>query len=290
MFPSRLALEQTVRQALAEDIGHGDLTTAALVPPGLQAVGVVVAREAGHVCGHEVARLAFELVSPAVRYEALVEEGGAVEAGAAVARVTGPAWALLTAERTALNFLQRMSGITTATRRLAEGIRYYKAKLVATRKTAPGLRLLDKYAVQVGGGASHRLGLYDAVVIKAQHVAIAGGVREAILAARRHLGPLSARLGIEVQDRAALEEALGAGADVILLHNFDPEELKQAVEFVAGRAVLEATGRVTPENLEDIARSGVDYIAVDALTLSPRALDLSLDLVSTGEATGEAEA
>lgn len=281
---NQLALEEIVRRALLEDLGHGDMTTDAIVPEHLQAAAVILAKEAGVICGHAVAETVFRLLDPQVRYERLVEEGADVPAGTVVARMAGPARPILTGERVCLNFLQRLGGIATTTRRLSERIKYYKAKLVETRKTVPGLRLLDKYAVRVGGGANHRFGLYDAILIKDNHIAIAGGIRAAILAARKGMGTFTARIEVEVEDLAGLEEALAAGADIIMLDNMDPESMRQAVERVAGRAVLEASGRITAENLEDVAKTGVDYISMGALTHSVRALDLSLDIVGLGEA------
>lgn len=279
-----LAIEETVRRALLEDIGPGDITTEATVPEGLQAAAIILAKEPGVICGHLLGETVFRLLDPQVRYERLVEEGADVPAGTVVARLTGPARSILTGERVCLNFMQRTSGIATTTRRLAERLKYYKAKLVETRKTVPGLRLLDKYAVRVGGAANHRFGLYDAVLIKDNHIAIAGGIRPAILAARKSLGSFTTKIEVEVEDLAGLEEALGAGADIIMLDNMDPETMRQAVERVAGRAVLEASGGINADNLEEVAKTGVDYISMGALTHSVKALDLSLDIVSVGEA------
>lgn len=283
---NELVLEDIVRRALLEDIGNGDITTESTVPADLQATAVILAKEAGVVCGHAVGEMVFRLLDPRVRYERLVEEGADVAVGTVVARVVGPARSILTGERCCLNFMQRTSGIATITRRLAERIKYYKAKLVETRKTVPGLRLLDKYAVKVGGGANHRFGLYDCVLIKDNHIEIAGGVRQAILQARKNLGVFTAKIEIEVEDLTQLEEALGAGADIIMLDNVDQETMRVAVERVAGRAVLEASGKITADTIEDVAKTGVDYISMGALTHSVKALDLSLDIIRVGEAEG----
>lgn len=277
-----LLLEEIVRRALIEDIEHGDLTTDATVPEDLQATAVTIVKENGVFCGHPVAEMVWKLLDSRVRYTRLLDEGSDVTAGTVVARLHGPAHVILTGERVALNLVQRTSGIATVTRRLSDAIKYYKAKLVETRKTVPGLRLLDKYAVRVGGGANHRYGLADAVLIKDNHIAICGSIKAAVLAARR-AAPFTARIEVEVEDLAGVDEALAAGADIILLDNMDTELLKQAVEMVAGRAILEASGKITADNLDEVARTGVDYISMGALTHSVKALDISMDVVGTGD-------
>lgn len=277
-----LALEEVVRRALLEDIGYADITTVSVVPEGLQATAVITLQENGVVCGHPVAEMVYRLLDPRIRYERLAEEAADVPAGTVVARLVGPARGILTGERVALNFLQRLSGMATTTRRLAERVKYYKAKLVPSRKTAPGLRLVDMYAVQAGGGGSHRFDLTDAVVIKGNHIAISGGVRQAITAARR-AAPFTAKVEVEVRDLDGVEEALNSGADIILLDNMEPDQIKQAVDRIAGKAIVEAAGRVHPDNLEEVAKSGVDYISLGWLTHSCRALAISLDVVGTGE-------
>jgi nicotinate-nucleotide pyrophosphorylase (carboxylating) len=272
-----LAVEDLVRRALMEDIGPGDITTEATIPPDKQCTAVVQAKEEGVVCGHPLAQAVFRTLDPTLTYEILIPEGSVVTPGTQVARISGNARSILTAERVALNFMQRMSGIATTTRKLADKIKYYHARLVETRKTTPGLRLIEKYAVRVGGALNHRYGLHDAILIKDNHIAVAGGVRKAVHAARKVVSHTT-RIEVEVESLEQLQEALEAGADIILLDNMDPEMMKKAVEITAGKAILEASGGITAENLEDVARTGVDIISLGVLTHSVKALDLSLDV------------
>lgn len=273
-----IAVEELVRRALLEDIGPGDITTEATVPADMRCTGIIIARQAGVLCGHDVAAATFRALDSSAQYEVLVPEGSAATEGQHVARITGKARSVLTAERVALNFLQRMSGIATVTRRLSDSIKYYHARLVETRKTTPGLRLVEKYAVRVGGGLNHRYGLHDAVLIKDNHIALAGGIRQAVIASRR-LASHTSRVEVEAESLAQVTEAVDAGADIILLDNMDPETMRKAVEMVAGRAILEASGGITETNLEEVARTGVDIISMGALTHSVRALDLSLEIL-----------
>lgn len=281
MHLNPLAVEDLVRRALIEDVGYSDITTEAIVPEGLRAEALIEAGDPGVVCGHMLAETVFRLLDGQVSYERLAAEGAEVAEGTPVARIRGLARAILTGEQVALNFLQRLSGIATQTRLFSDRIRYYKAQLVATRKTAPGLRLVDKYAVRVGGGGGHRFNLSDAVLIKDNHIAVCGGVRQAITQARRS-APFTAKVEIEVEDIAGVQEALAGGADIILLDNLEPDMMKQAVELVAGKAIVEASGRVNDTNLEDVAATGVDFISMGWLTHSFRALDLSLQMVALG--------
>lgn len=272
-----IALTELVKNALLEDIGPGDITTEATVPADRTATAVLYVKDEGVVCGHQAAQLAFQLYDPSVTYEILVPEGTFVEYGTQIARVAGPARSILTAERVALNFIQRMSGIASTTRRLAESIKYHRARLVETRKTTPGLRLIEKYAVRVGGGVNHRYGLHDAIMIKDNHIAVCGSIKEAVLAARKVVSHVM-KIEVEVDSLEQLQEALDAGADVILLDNMDPETLKKAVEMAGGKAILEASGGITAANLADVARTGVDIISMGALTHSIKSLDISLDI------------
>jgi len=270
-------IREVVRLALREDIGHGDITTLAVVPEGLPAVGHILARAEGVVAGLNVAAAVFQEVDPACEFRPLVAEGAAVVRGAGLAVVQGPARALLTAERTALNFLQHLSGIATQTRAFVEAVAGTKARIVDTRKTTPGLRALEKYAVRVGGGANHRFNLADAVLIKDNHIVAAGGIGVAVGRARAAI-PHTMRIEVETETLAEVQEALTAGADLILLDNMDVEMLRAAVQLIGGRAVTEASGGVTLETVARIAATGVDYISVGALTHSVRALDISLEL------------
>ncbi|HEY3364198.1 MAG TPA: carboxylating nicotinate-nucleotide diphosphorylase [Symbiobacteriaceae bacterium] len=273
-----IAVEDLVRRSLLEDIGPGDITTEATVPADKQAVAVILVKEDGVLCGQTVAETVFRVMDPALRYEVLVPEGSQVIAGQEVARITGAARSILTGERVALNFLQRMSGIATTTRRLSELIKYYHARLVETRKTTPGLRLVEKYAVRVGGGLNHRYGLHDAILIKENHIAVAGGIRAAVMAARK-VASHTSRVEVEVETLDQLQEALDVGADIILLDNMDCDTMRKAAEISAGKATLEASGGITEKNLADVARTGVDIISMGALTHSVKALDLSLEIV-----------
>lgn len=273
-----IAIDEIVRRALLEDVGPGDITTEATVPADKLCTAVIIVKEEGVLCGQPVAQAVFRALDPSLTYEVLVAEGSRVTPGTEVARITGNARSVLTAERVALNFLQRMSGIASVTRRLADSIKYYHARLVETRKTTPGLRIIEKYAVRVGGGLNHRYGLHDAILIKDNHIVVSGGVRQAIIAARKVCSHTS-RVEVEVDTLEQLQEALDAGADIILLDNMDPDTMRRAVEMTAGKAVLEASGGITAANLEEVARTGVDIISMGALTHSVKSLDISLDIL-----------
>lgn len=277
--PSALLIEPVVRTALAEDLGRaGDITTDAIIPAGETARAVIAAREPGVVAGLIAADLAFKLIDPDVRLTPRAPDGSEVAAGSVVAELEGPARALLTGERVALNFLVHLSGVATATQRLVKAIAGTKARIICTRKTIPGMRVLQKYAVRCGGGRNHRFGLDDAVLIKDNHIAAAGGVAASIRALRGRLGPM-VKIEVEVDTLAQLEEALAAGAEAILLDNMPPETMKRAVAVTGGRATLEASGGITLERVRAIADSGVDFISSGALTHSARAMDMGLDFV-----------
>ena len=276
---NRTLIKNIVSRALQEDLGTGDITTLATVPPRVTATAVILAKQPGVICGLDVAREVFAQVDSGLRFEALVSDGASVTAGQEVARVSGSAAAILTGERVALNFLQRLSGISTMTARFVAAVAGTRTRIVDTRKTTPGLRVLEKYAVRAGGGFNHRFGLYDAILIKDNHIALAGGVAAAVGAARKAAGH-AMKVEVEVQDLKQLDEALSAGAEVILLDNMNPAMLREAVATVAGRATLEASGGITAENLAEVARTGVDLISVGALTHSVKALDLSLEITA----------
>jgi nicotinate-nucleotide pyrophosphorylase (carboxylating) len=274
------AVEGIIRLALAEDIGRGDLTTESTVPAGAQAEAVILQKQQGVVCGLPVVEAVFAALDPRVSVQRLVEEGTAGDRRE-VARITGPARAILTGERTALNFLQRLSAVATMSRRAAEAVEGTNAVVLDTRKTTPGHRALEKYAVRVGGLGrcrNHRAGLDDAVLIKDNHIRAAGGITRAIKSARLRVGPAQ-RIEVEVTNPAELEEALNAGVDMVLLDNHTPEQLRAAVEQNGGRARLEASGGITLNNLAEIARTGVDYISLGALTHSAGSIDFSLEVL-----------
>jgi len=273
----QLMLEPLVRAALLEDLGRaGDITTDAIVPVDACSTVALAARQPGIVAGLDLALLAFRLVDP--RIEATIErqDGSRLAGGEVIAILAGPARALLTAERTALNFLCHLSGIATATAQVVEAVRDTRASICCTRKTVPGLRAVQKYAVRVGGGSNHRFGLDDAVLIKDNHIAIAGGIRPAVERARAHVGHM-VKIELEVDTLAQLEEALSLEVDAVLLDNMAPPMLRQAVALVAGRAITEASGRITPATAAEVAATGVDLISIGWLTPSATVLDIGLD-------------
>src|SRR3954470_20040506 len=269
-----MELRELVAAALAEDVGSGDVTTEATIPADARARARVVQKAPGAVFGFQVFEAVLRALDPEVRVEALVAEGSWGEPGREVLRAEGRARALLTGERTALNFLQRLSGVATAAANAARGVEGTRAKVLDTRKTTPGLRALEKAAVAAGGATNHRAGLYDMVLIKENHIAAAGGISAAVRAARERAPDLP--LEVEVRDLGEADEALAAGADRLLLDNMTPAQLQAAVRHVDGRATLEASGGVTLENLKEVASSGVEWVSVGALTHSAPALDISL--------------
>jgi nicotinate-nucleotide pyrophosphorylase (carboxylating) len=273
----RISIEPLVRSALLEDIGRaGDITTDAIVPTEARARTALVARQAGLVAGLDLALLAFDLLDPSIGAEVQRPDGSAVAAGDAIAILTGPARGILGAERVALNFLCHLSGIATATASVVDAVRGHRARVTCTRKTTPGLRAVQKYAVRVGGGANHRFGLDDAVLIKDNHIAMAGGIACAVERVRGAVGHL-VKVEVEVDTLAQLDEALAAGVDAVLLDNMPPETLRQAVATVGGRAITEASGGITPATAPAIAATGVDLMSIGWLTHSVTALDIGLD-------------
>ena len=276
-------VEEIVKRALAEDIGSGDITTSLTVPPESICRAQIVAKEEGVIAGLDVAALVFAQVAerysgtePAFRSG--IADGSSVHSGDVIAEITGSTAVVLTGERTALNFLQRMSGIATKTAGLVELVKQNGAKVTDTRKTTPGLRILEKYAVRVGGGWNHRFGLYDAVLIKDNHIRAAGGIKEAIRVAKSG-APQGMKIEVEADTVEQVKLALEAGAEAILLDNMDLAALREAVALCKGKAVTEASGGVTEENIAAVAETGVDLISVGALTHSAKALDLSLEIV-----------
>jgi nicotinate-nucleotide pyrophosphorylase (carboxylating) len=272
-----IRLEPIVRAALLEDLGRaGDLTSDAIVPPDATLAAALRARKPGCLCGVEIAALAFRMLDPEVAVEVALEDGADLAAGDTIATIRGNARAILSAERTALNLLCRLSGIATATQRLVRACAGHRARIIDTRKTTPGLRVLEKYAVRAGGGMNHRFGLDDAVLIKDNHVAFAGGITPAVEAVRRSVGHL-VKIEVEVDTIEQLIEALEIGVEVILLDNFTPDQMREAVTLARGRAILEASGRVTEDNVAQIAATGVDLISSGWITHSSPALDIGLD-------------
>jgi len=274
-----LLYEETIRRALAEDLGlAGDLTTDAIVAPDTIAGATIVARAPGRIAGIEIAGAAFRALDPAAEMEVKVVDGGDAGHGQVLATVRGSARALLSAERTALNFLAHLSGIATATRDIVAAVAGYPCRIVCTRKTTPGLRALEKYAVRAGGGANHRFGLDDAVLIKDNHRLMAGGVEEAVRRVRLHAGHM-VKIEVEADTLNELEQALSLGVDAVLLDNMPLEMLEQGVRMVKGKAITEASGGITPENAPAVAATGVNLISIGWITHSAPALDVSLALL-----------
>ena len=274
---AKVLLKPLVEAALIEDLGRrGDVTSQATIPAGMQAQLQIKARQAGVICGMDLARLSFALIDEQIAFVAQVHDGETVEAGAVLATVRGNARNLLTAERTALNFMTHLSGIATDTKKIVDSVAAYPAQITCTRKTIPGLRIVQKYAVRCGGGRNHRLGLDDAILIKDNHIAIAGDIKKAIEQAQEFAGHLIP-IEVEVDTLAQLEQALDAGVSLVLLDNMAPEILSQAVAMCKGRAKTEASGGITPETVQAVAKTGVDFIAMGYLTHSTTALDIGLD-------------
>ncbi|HUS80932.1 MAG TPA: carboxylating nicotinate-nucleotide diphosphorylase [Armatimonadota bacterium] len=274
-------VREAVRLALAEDIGPGDITGAVTVEAQVRGRGVFLAKQSGVLAGLDVAAECFRQVDESVAFERLVGEGERFAAGDHLATVEGPARALLAAERVALNFLQRLCGVATLTRRFADAVEGTRAVIVDTRKTTPGLRALEKAAVLAGGGRNHRFALYDGVLIKDNHIAVAGGVKQAIERARAG-APHTMKIEIEAATLEQVRQALAAGADIIMLDNMDLQTMAEAVALVDGRALVEASGGMTPERVRAVAETGVDLISAGSITHSAPAVDISLEIETSG--------
>ncbi len=273
----RIVIEPAIRNALLEDLGlAGDITSTAVIPADHRSRLAMVSRKHGVVAGLDAAELAFQLVDPAVSMIRHLDDCAALKPGDIIATIEGPSRALLTGERTALNFLGHLSGIATVTAGIVEAVSATKASVVCTRKTTPGLRALEKYAVRAGGGMNHRFALNDAVLIKDNHVAIAGGVGEAIRRAKAGVGHM-VKIEVEVDTLEQLRDVMEIGVDAVLLDNMTPGELREAVEIVAGRAITEASGNINPATAAEIAASGVDLLSVGWITHSAPVLDIGLD-------------
>ena len=269
------AVSQLIKSALEEDCSNGDVTTVATIPEDACAHGRYIAKEDGVLCGMPVVRAVFDELDPDIKLDVHFEEGQSFKRGDVLAEVCGNARSVLTGERVGLNLLQHMSAVATATSRAVKEVAGYKAKITDTRKTTPGLRYLEKLAVRVGGGTNHRFNLSDGVLIKDNHIVAAGGITAAIKAARASV-PHTLKIEVEVENFEELDEALTAGADIIMLDNMSCPDMKKAVDIVSGRAVLEASGNMGDRDLKEVAATGVDIISIGALTHSVKALDISL--------------
>lgn len=270
-----LGLDELLVAALKEDVGTGDITTLSCIPAGNNSVGRFLAKESGVICGLDIAKRVFELVDSSVVFKASVTDGDVVEKGQYFAEVSGSSRSILTGERVALNLMQRLSGTATATAKAVEQVKGTKARIVDTRKSTPGLRVLEKYAVRVGGGHNHRFNLADGVLIKDNHIAAAGGIANAINAARNAV-PHVMKIEVETESLQQVQQALDAGADIIMLDNMSNEMMSEAVKLIAGRAITEASGNMGEKKLSDVAATGVDIISIGALTHSVKAMDISL--------------
>jgi nicotinate-nucleotide pyrophosphorylase (carboxylating) len=275
LLPPEAVVRDVIRRALAEDIGYGDLTSDSIVGEDDTTSGQIVARAPGVIAGLPFAAQVFAEVDSRIRFKGRVVDGARVSSGDVVAELEGPARCILTAERVALNLLQQLSGVATVTREIVDLIDGTGTRLLDTRKTVPGLRAFQRYAVRVGGGSNHRFNLFDGVLIKENHITVAGGITRAVQRAQAAVGPMT-KIEVEVESLEQLDEALAAGADMILLDNMSPHMLRQAVERAAGRAILEASGDISLETARGVAETGVDYFSSGALTHSARALNLSL--------------
>jgi len=268
-------LNQLIDMALAEDIGAGDITTDYLVPCDSHGQGIIVAKENIVLAGLDIAKMVFQRLDPKIHFQSAYEDGAEIACGETVLSLEGRLRALLTAERPALNFLQHLSGIATQVRTYVKALKNSRVKLVDTRKTTPGWRVLEKYAVRMGGAHNHRMGLFDGVLIKDNHIAACGGIQQAVAEARKHISHLI-KIEVEVSNLAGILDALKSKVDVIMLDNMDIAQIREAVSAIRNRAIVEVSGGVTLEHLTDLAQTGVDLISVGAMTHSARAVDLSM--------------
>jgi nicotinate-nucleotide pyrophosphorylase (carboxylating) len=277
MIAPSFVLRQLVEQALAEDLGKGDLTTQAIFPRPFKAQAVLVAKEELILAGTEVASMVFEVLDPTLIFRPLAVDGECIQPGGLIARLEGDGRNILMGERVAINFLQRLSAIATLTSKYVLAVKGFKARIVDTRKTTPGLRDLEKYAVRVGGGHNHRFGLDRGILIKDNHVDLLGSLSQSVERAKKS-APHSLKIEVEARHLREVQEALSCGADIILLDNMKPEEIKKAVEMINGRALVEASGGMTLSNVAEVAATGVDYISIGALTHSAPAVDICLNI------------
>lgn len=272
------AISDLIDMALREDIGTGDITSESTIPEDIMAKAVILSKDEGILAGIDIADEVFHKIDPDINFNKLVSDGGAITKFQEIAIINGKARSLLTAERTVLNFLQRLSGVATTTSKYVKAVSAYKAKVVDTRKTTPGWRALEKYAVRVGGASNHRFGLYDAVLIKNNHIAVTGSISDAIEKARKHI-PHTMKIEVETENLDQVQEAIKAKADIIMLDNMSLDMMSDAVKLVDGKALVEASGGIRLENIASVAETGVDLISIGALTHSAMSLDISMGIV-----------
>ena len=277
---NNIIIDEIILNALREDIGTGDITTLTTIPADKIAHGKFIAKEEGIICGLEVCERVFRTLGDTIEFKSFKKDGDTVAVGEVFAEISGNARNLLTSERTALNILQRMSGIATMTAEFVTQVAGTKAKIADTRKTTPGLRVLEKYAVKIGGGTNHRFNLADGILIKDNHITASGGITQAIASARAN-APHTLKIEVECENMRDVSEAVEAGADIIMLDNMSVDEMKQAVDFIAGRALTEASGNMDEKDLRAVAAAGVDIISIGALTRNAKSLDTSLKFTIT---------
>ena len=273
-----ILIDKIIEQALLEDIGTGDITTKSIIPSNLKAQGIIKTSEEGVVAGLDIVFLVFKKLDSEICFQPKIKDGNKILPGEILAKITGPARTILKGERVALNFLQRMSGIATITSKFCQEVKDLLVRIVDTRKTTPGLRILEKYAVRMGGGYNHRFGLYDAVLIKDNHIAVAGGIRSAVNSVRKQISH-TVKIEVEVENLSQLQEALKVQVNIIMLDNMDLDTMKEAVKIAKGKAIIEASGGITLEKVQKIAQTGVDLISVGALTHSVKSLDISMEIL-----------
>ncbi len=273
-----ILIDKIIEQALLEDIGTGDITTDSIIPNNLKTRGIIKTKEEGVIAGLGIANLVFKKLDSNITFQENIEDGTKVSQNKILAEITGPARIMLKGERVALNFLQRMSGIATTTAKFYEEIKGFPVRIVDTRKTTPGLRILEKYAVRMGRGNNHRFGLYDAVLIKDNHIAVAGSIKSAVNSVRKQISH-TIKIEVEVENLSQLQEALEMKVDIVMLDNMSLDMMREAVKMAKGKTLIEASGGITLKNVREIAQTGVDLISVGALTHSVKALDISMEII-----------
>jgi nicotinate-nucleotide pyrophosphorylase (carboxylating) len=272
-----IIVDKIIEQALLEDIGTGDITTEFIIPSNLKAKGIIKTSNEGVIAGLDIVCLVFRKLNSEITFQEKIKDGTKVSRNKVLTEITGPARSILKGERVALNFLQRMSGIATTTSRFCQEVKDFPVRIVDTRKTTPGLRILEKYAVRMGGGYNHRFGLYDAVLIKDNHIAVAGGIKSAVNSVRKQISH-TVKIEVEVENLSQVQEALEMKVDIIMLDNMDLDIMKEAVRMIKGKTLIEASGRITLEKARKIAQTGVDLISIGALTHSVKSLDISMEI------------
>lgn len=273
-----ILIDKIIEQALLEDIWTGDITSESIIPYDLKARSIIKTKEEGIIAGLGIANLVFKKLDSEIVFQEKIKDGTKVSRDKVLSEITGPAQTILKGERVALNFLQRMSGIATITSKFCQKVKDFPVRIVDTRKTTPGLRILEKYAVRMGGGYNHRFGLYDTVLIKDNHIAVAGGIRSAVNSVRKQIAH-TVKIEVEVENLSQLQEALKMKTDIIMLDNMDLETIKKAVKMAKGEALIEASGGITLEKVRKIAQTGVDLISIGALTHSVKSLDISMEII-----------